>query len=71
MPKSSFVKNIIKILPESLINKICPIGNEIKKLLKDTNYLNKVLINGAKKANIIGENNIKEIYDIIGLTKFS
>jgi len=58
-------------LSESLINKICPIGNEIKKLLKDTNYLNKVLINGAKKANIIGENNIKEIYDIIGLTKFS
>ena len=28
-------------LSESIIEKICPIGKEIKKLLKDKNYLNK------------------------------
>ena len=30
-------------LSESLIEKICPIGNEIKKLLKDKSYLDKIL----------------------------
>ena len=58
-------------LSESLIEKISPIGNEIRKLLKDKNYLNKILREGSKKANAIAETNIKEIYDIIGLTKFT
>ena len=58
-------------LSESLIEKICPIGKEIKKLLQDHNYLFKVLENGTKQANIIAKNNLKEIYDIIGLSKFS
>ena len=58
-------------LSESIIEKICPIGNEIKKLLQDHNYLFKVLTNGTKNANIIAKNNLKEIYDIIGLSKFS
>jgi tryptophanyl-tRNA synthetase len=58
-------------LSESLIERICPIGNEIKKLLKDKSYLNEILIKGSKKADIIGKKNLKEIYDIIGLTKFA
>lgn len=58
-------------LSESLIERICPIGNEIKKLLKDTNYLNKILEKGSKRANIIAKNNLKEVYEIIGLTKFT
>jgi len=58
-------------LSESLIERICPIGNEIKKLLKDKNYLNKILEKGSKKADIIAKNNLKEIYEIIGLTKFT
>ena len=58
-------------LSESLIEKICPIGNEMKKLLKDNNYLNEILTKGAKKADLIAKNNIKEIYDIVGLTKFT
>ena len=56
---------------ESLIESICPIGNEIRKLIKDKKYLNEILINGSKKADLIAKNNLKEIYDIIGLTKFS
>jgi tryptophanyl-tRNA synthetase len=58
-------------LSESLIEIICPIGKEIKKLLNDINFLNKTLENGAKKADIIAKTNIKEIYKIIGLTKFT
>ena len=58
-------------LSESIIEKICPIGNEINKLLKDKNYLDKILEKGAKRANLIAKNNLKEIYEIIGLTKFT
>jgi len=58
-------------LSESIIEKICPIGIEIKKLLQDTTYLNNVLEKGSKKADLIAKNNLKEIYNIIGLTKFS
>jgi tryptophanyl-tRNA synthetase len=58
-------------LTESLVEKICPIGDEIKKLLKDKNFLNKSLEKGSKKADLIAKNNLKEIYEIIGLTKFA
>ncbi len=58
-------------LSESLIERICPIGNEMKKLLKDIHYLNEILERGSKKADIIARNNLKEIYEIIGLTKFT
>jgi tryptophanyl-tRNA synthetase len=58
-------------LSESLIERICPIGSEIKKLLKDKNHLSNILIEGSKKADIIAINNLKEIYEIIGLTKFT
>jgi len=58
-------------LSESIIEKICPIGNEMKKLLKDKNYLNNVLEKGSKKASMIAKTNINEIYDIIGLSRFS
>jgi len=58
-------------LSESLVEKVCPIGDEMKKLLKDKGYLNEILQKGAKRADFIAKNNIKEIYDIIGLTKFT
>jgi tryptophanyl-tRNA synthetase len=58
-------------LSESIIEKIYPIGNEIKKLLKDEIFLKNVLIKGTNKANIIAKKNINEIYKIIGLTKFT
>tara|TARA_Y100000590_G_scaffold382052_1_gene451713 strand:+ start:1059 stop:2069 length:1011 start_codon:yes stop_codon:yes gene_type:complete len=58
-------------LSESVIEKICPIGEEIKKLLKDKSYLNNFLEKGAKKADLIAKINLKEIYEIVGLTKFT
>ena len=58
-------------LSESIIEKICPIGKQIEKLMDDEKYLHNVLEKGSKKADILAKNNLKEIYDIIGLTKFS
>jgi len=58
-------------LSESLVEKICPIGKEIRKLLKNEKYLNEILKKGANKAQLIAKNNLKEIYQIIGLTKFT
>ena len=58
-------------LSESIVERICPIGQEIKKLLKDKSYLNEILEKGAKKADLIAKNNLKEVYDIIGLIKFT
>ena len=39
--------------------------------MKDEIFLNKILQKGAKKADIIANKNLEEIYDIIGLTKFT
>jgi len=58
-------------LSESITETICPIGKEIEKLLQDTNYLYKILEKGTKRADLIAKSNLKEIYEIIGLTKFS
>jgi tryptophanyl-tRNA synthetase len=58
-------------LSESVVEKICPIGLEIKKLLKDESYLYKILEEGTKRADFIAKGNIKEIYDIVGLTRLS
>ncbi len=58
-------------LSESIIETICPIGKEIVKLLKDQKYLYKILENGSKKADFIAKKNLDEIYNIVGLSKFS
>ena len=54
-------------LAEVLINEITPIGKEIQKLLKDKSHLKKVLKKGTEKANIIAEENLKNIREKIGL----
>ena len=43
----------------------------MKKLLKDSKYLHDILKKGSKTAGLIAKINLKEIYEIIGLTKFS
>ena len=60
----SFLK---KKLAEMLINEITPIGKEIKKLLDDKSHLKAILKEGSEKANIIAEENIKNIRDKVGL----
>ena len=56
-------------LTDLLISKICPIGIEIKKLLKDEKFLNSVLKEGNLKANLIAKNNLNKIYNKIGLVR--
>ena len=58
-------------LSESVVEKISPISKEIKKLLNDKSYLSGILENGSKRADLIAKKNLKEIYDIIGLKKFT
>ena len=54
-------------LAELLINEITPVGKEIKKLLNDKPYLKQVLKKGEEKANIIAEENLKNIREKVGL----
>ena len=53
-------------LAEILSNKIYPISNEIKKLINDKQYLDKILSDGADKAEQIAGKKIKEMKKIIG-----
>ena len=60
----SFLK---KKLAEALISEITPVGKEIQKLLKDKPYLKNILKKGSEKANIIAEENLKNIREKVGL----
>ena len=53
-------------LAEILSNKISPITEEIKKLTNDKKYLDKILLEGASKAEEIAGQKIKEMKKIIG-----
>jgi tryptophanyl-tRNA synthetase len=60
----SFLK---KKLAEILIGEITPVGKEIQKLMDDKHHLKGILKKGSEKANIIAEENLKNIRDIVGL----
>ncbi len=54
-------------LAELLVSIITPVGREIKKLLADKAHLEQILEKGKQKANIIAEENIKNIREKVGL----
>ena len=54
-------------LTDMLINEITPVGKEIQKLLKDKSHLKKILKKGTEKANILAEENLKNIREKVGL----
>jgi tryptophanyl-tRNA synthetase len=54
-------------LAEILINEIVPVGKEIIKLLDDKSHLRGILKKGSEKANIIAEENLKNVRDKVGL----
>ena len=60
----SFLK---KELADLLISEITPVGKEIKKLLDDKAYLEQILKKGKENANIIAEENLKNIREKVGL----
>ena len=55
-----------ELLAEILIQKIFPIGHEVRKMLNEENYLTRILEEGAQKAKEQAEENLKEIKNIIG-----
>ena len=54
-------------LVEVLVSEICPVGKEINKLMNDKSHLLEILKKGSEKANIIAEENLKNIRDKVGL----
>ena len=53
-------------LSDLIIEKICPIGEEIKKLLNDKNYLISVLNKGTERADLISSIKLKKIHEKMG-----
>jgi len=53
-------------LSEILVDKIKPISNDIKKLLNEKSYLDKILLDGRSKANDIATKKIEKIHEIVG-----
>jgi len=53
-------------LSDLLVKKIEPISMEIKKLLNDQSYLDKILLQGVEKANSIASKKIDRIKEILG-----
>tara|TARA_B100000575_G_scaffold290733_1_gene295014 strand:+ start:1513 stop:2514 length:1002 start_codon:yes stop_codon:yes gene_type:complete len=53
-------------LSQLLVSKLEPVSNEIKKLLKEKNYLDQILSEGCGKADEIASKKVKKIHEIIG-----
>jgi len=53
-------------LSQVLVDKIDPISKEIKKLLKESDFLDKILLEGSHKANEIASEKLKKIHKIVG-----
>jgi tryptophanyl-tRNA synthetase len=53
-------------LSQVLVEKIEPISNEIKKLINNKDFLDKILLDGYKKANDIASIKVKKIHELIG-----
>ncbi len=59
----SYFKNQLSDL---VIEKIYPISQEIKKILKDVSYIDKILLNGAERASKISLKKVADMKKIIG-----
>ena len=53
-------------LSQVLVEKINPISFEIQKLINDKDFLDKILLNGQKKAYDIASKKIRKMHEIIG-----
>ena len=53
-------------LSQVIVEKIIPISTEIKKLLNEKEYLDKILLKGSEKADKIASKKLKKIHEIVG-----
>ena len=58
-----------KDLADLVVDKIEPIGKEIKKLMDDRAYLNTVMTKGKNKAIVEADSVLTKVYEIIGFEK--
>ena len=54
-------------LADLLVSELTPIGKEIEKVLEDKSHLEQILKKGKEKANIIAEENLKNVREKVGL----
>jgi tryptophanyl-tRNA synthetase len=59
---SEFKENLSQVL----VDKIAPISAEIKKLLNEKSYLEKILLEGCNKAENLASQKMKKIHEIVG-----
>ncbi len=59
---SEFKENLSQVL----VDRIIPITAEIKKLLNEKKYLDKILLDGSKRADEIASEKVKKIHKIVG-----
>ena len=59
---SKFKENLSQVM----VDKICPISLEIKKLLSEKKYLDKILLEGTQKADKIASEKVKKIQELVG-----
>ncbi len=59
---SEFKENLSQVI----VDKIIPISNEIKKLLREKSFLDQILDNGRQKADKISSEKLKKIQEIMG-----
>ena len=68
--KSEFVGKNFSLfknnLSDLLVEKIEPIGKKIKDLIKDKKYLDKILSDGAKKADNLASKKVNEMKTLVG-----
>ena len=53
-------------LSQVLVEKINPISIEIKKLINEKTFLDKILLEGCQKANKLASEKLKKIHEIVG-----
>jgi tryptophanyl-tRNA synthetase len=54
-------------LAEVAVEKLAPITQKMRDLLKDPGEIDKILLHGAEKANALTQKHLREIKDIVGL----
>jgi len=59
---SEFKENLSQVM----VDKIYPISLEIKKLLSEKKYLDKILLEGTQKADKIASEKVKKIQELVG-----
>ena len=59
---SEFKEKLSQVLSE----KLEPISKEITKLMNEKDFLDKILLDGYKKANDIASDKVKKMYEIVG-----